>query len=363
MNTETSANPRDYLSPQERALPLEHTIDPGFVNRRVVQTIIGENGMKIVDEMLTRIPPGLPEGIHRVRVDHVYNTVLLRFCQVNGIHTLGQVLAADKGHIFCSTELVAATPEVYDADRVTTTLLPAGVSAYRVQLEYSTKHIGSDTLRSELHRGSLLSLIAIFVRKDGDCLVFRPLIMGFPWLSSQDPEWADKVMWWNRDFYEHFVEDIDEFDKVRTTPKPESIEVMRQVPERNFKLCLAKILGDRVTNDWGGEQSDHFTSNVHLCGRRTTAAFLLKGPARFAPMTLNHLGKNNDQIYRLSQEPAELLVVQHSHDITPPVRATLRAFAVQPGRARRYCFMDGRDSLWLLNAYGLLKEAISGAHI
>jgi len=29
-----------------------------------------------------------------------------------------------------------------------------------------------------------------------------------------------------------------------------------------------------------------------------TAAFLLKGPARFAPMGLNHLGKNNDQIVR-----------------------------------------------------------------
>jgi len=29
-----------------------------------------------------------------------------------------------------------------------------------------------------------------------------------------------------------------------------------------------------------------------------TAAFLLKGPARFVPMGLNHLGKNNDQIVR-----------------------------------------------------------------
>jgi hypothetical protein len=77
-------------------------------------------------------------------------------------------------------------------------------------------------------------------------------------------------------------------------------------------------------------------------------------------MKLTHLGKNNDQIFRLSQEPAKVLIVQHSHDITPAVRATLRAFAVQPGNPRRYCFIDGRDTLWLLSAYGLLDYAMNG---
>jgi hypothetical protein len=40
------------------------------------------------------------------------------------------------------------------------------------------------------------------------------------------------------------------------------------------------------------------------------------------------------------------------------VRKTLRAFAVMPGRARRYCLIDGRDSLRLLNAYGLYDKAL-----
>ena len=314
--------------------------------------------MSVVNERLKAIPQDLSEGLQRVRVDHVYNSVLLKFCELNGIHTLGQVLAAGKGYMFCSTEIVLPCPEVYDAKRVVSQVEPAGKSGYRVQLEYSTEHIWSDTLRMELHRGASLSIVAIFTRRDGDCLVFRPLIMGFPWLRSQDPAWADKVMCWNQDFYEHFIEDFDEFARVRSVPKPESIDLMQSVPERGFKTCLAKILGDRITKDWGGEQSDHYTSNIHLNGRRKTAAFLLKGPAKFSPMTLNHLGKNNDQIYRLSQEPAEVLFLQHSHDISPPVRATLRAFAVQPGKARRYCLIDGRDSLWLLNAYGLLNEAI-----
>jgi hypothetical protein len=112
-----------------------------------------------------------------------------------------------------------------------------------------------------------------------------------------------------------------------------------------------------VVKDWGGEQADHYSAHLHLDGRPTTAGFLFKGPARFRPMGLNSLGKNNDQIYRLAQLPANLLVVQHCHEILPPVRATLRAFAVQPGNPRRYCLMDGRDSLRLLRAYNKLDRA------
>jgi hypothetical protein len=133
---------------------------------------------------------------------------------------------------------------------------------------------------------------------------------------------------------------------------------MRLVSENAFKLCLARILGDSVTSDWGGETSDYYTSHIHLRGRRVTAAFLLKGPARFAPMNLDHLGKRNDQIVRLANEPAQVLFVQHSHDILSPVRETLRAFAVQPGRNRRYCLIDGRDSLRLLQAYDLYDYAL-----
>ena len=348
---------REDLSREQRCLELEHTIDPGFVNRRAIETVLGPAGMKVIDGMIQSLPRDLPEGLLRVRIDHVYNAVLLVFCEVHKIFTLSQILAANKGTMFCSTEEVLPSRDVYDADRVVSEIKPAGRSSYRVHLEYSTQHISSDTLRMELHRGSRLSIIAMLNRKEGKNLIFRPLIMGGPWLRLEDPVWADKIIWWHYDYFENFIEDIDEFERVRETPKPDSVEIMKDVTERGFKRCLAKILGDRTTNDWGGEQSDHYTAHIHLKGRRTTPAFLLKGPARFVPMTLNHLGKNNDQIYRLSQEPAEVLIVQHSHEITPPVRATLRAFAVQPGRPRRYCLIDGRDSLWLLEAYGLVNAA------
>src|SRR5208337_4206458 len=129
--------------------------------------------------------------------------------------------------------------------------------------------------------------------------------------------------------------------------------------EKAFKQCLVEIIGDNVKKDWGGETSDHYSSHLTLNGKRIIAAFLLKGPGSgFSPMGLNHLGKNNDQIFRLSQEPANVLIVQHCHEITPPVRATLRAFAVQPSDPRRYCLIDGRDSLRLLKAYDLYDKAL-----
>jgi hypothetical protein len=160
------------------------------------------------------------------------------------------------------------------------------------------------------------------------------------------------------DFYEVFVEDVDEFSAVREVPTPSDFSVMEGISESAFKACLGEILGDATGKDWGGEISDHFAAHVHLGGKATTAAFLLKEPARFAPMGLNHLGKNNDQIFRLAQEPAQLLVVQHAHEITTPVRGTLRAFAVQPGAPRRYCLIDGRDSLRLLTAYDKVERAM-----
>jgi hypothetical protein len=76
-------------------------------------------------------------------------------------------------------------------------------------------------------------------------------------------------------------------------------------------------------------------------------------------MDLTHLGKKGDQILRLANEPADVLIVQHCHDILPVVRSTLRAFAVQPSRPRRFCCIDGRDTLRLLKAYGLYEKALS----
>lgn len=349
---------RNYLTSEERSLPLVATIDPGFVHKRKIQTILGPEGMKIVDDMIRELPD-LPDWQREVRIDHIYKDVILKFCEVHKIKTLGEILHQGKGHMFCSTERLAPSENIYDVERAVSKWIPPGDGDgdYSVRFEYSTKRIAADTLKSRLHTGAAISILAELREKDEGTLIFEPILMGFPWLRSPNPEWADKIMWWNIDFFENFVEDIDEFSEVLKHQKPVDIAPMRDVPEKGFKYALAKLLGEPTHDDWGGEQSDFFTSHFHLRGKRISAAFLLKGPAKFTPMTLNHLGKNNDQIVRLVQEPADLLVVQHCHEILPPVRSTLRAFCVRPHSARHYCFIDGRDSLWLLNSYGLYDEA------
>jgi hypothetical protein len=339
-----------------RSLDLHHTIDAGFVNRRLIETIVGPQGVALIDRDTAAIPASLPDWQRENRIRWIYTGVALAFCTVNGVPTLREVLARAKGRIFCSTEDAAPCRNIYKSERVRIVVKTPNMRP-KVELEFSTKHMVADTLWSRLHAGTTISTIAIFDRQDGETLVFRPLVIGFPWLTTEDQKLADAAMWWGYTFFENFVEDFDEFKRTTDVPTPRSVEPMRKISENAFKQCLADLLGDVAPKDWGGETSDYFSAHLHLDGRRVTAAFLLKGPARFQPMTLNQLGKNNDQIFRLAQEPADVLFVQHCHEITPPVRATLRAFAVQPSRPRRYCLIDGRDSLRLLRAYGLVARA------
>lgn len=350
---------RTELTSEQRSLPLRFTIDPGLVHHRLIQTVIGTAGCTLIDEQARRLPP-MPDWQMRVRLDHIYASVLLEFCKATQVPTLGRYLTARNGAIICSTEPLAGCRDLYRSKdaRVLSRWAPYAKSDYVCEFEYSTARVVSDTLRSELSRGAELSVVAILARAEGTHLVWKPLVIGNPWLMCDDERWADHAIWWGRNFFEHFLEDFDEFSRVRNVPIPRDSEPMRKVSERGFKRALASILGGTVPADWGGETSDFVSTNLHLVGRRVSGAFLLKGPASFRPMGLNHLGKNNDQIVRLAQEPADVLFVQHSHEITAPVRATLRAFAVQPSAPRRYCLIDGRDSLRLLQAYGLFEQAV-----
>jgi hypothetical protein len=349
---------REQLTPEQRATNLDLVIDPGFVNHRKIQTIIGKPGMEFVDLNIRNLPD-LPEWQKNLRIDHIYSEAVLIFCKTVGIQTLQHNLATRTGHLFCSVEKLGPCPDIYDKTRVISEWLPPESNELEVEFHYSTAHIHSDTTRSQLHAGNhMFAIVAHLIRCDGTRVIFEPLVMGAPWLREKGEAPTFDIMWYGYDFFENFLEDFDEFKRVRDIPIPSDAETMRYISEKAFKLCLAKILGDAVQSDWGGENSDFHTAHIHLNGKPKTAAFLLKGPARFAPMTLNHLGKNNDQIVRLAKEPAQVLFVQHCHDVTSSVRDTLRAFAVQPSNPRRFCIIDGRDSLRLLKAYDLYDEAI-----
>lgn len=335
------------------------SIDPGFVHHRKIQTVLGSEAMRFIDADVAALP-ALPDGLRSLRINHIYKEALLAFCETVGIRTLGDVLAAERGRLFCSTQELLPASDVYNSDRAVSIVATPGVDDLSVELHYSTANICADTTRMELAQGGPMSIVAELHSFRNGKLIFYPLLMGAPWLAAEtEPSPVPSPEWESYGYFEQFVEDVTEFAKVGAIDMPADFAVMKDVTEGAFKKCLTEILGDTARKDWGGETSDHFTSHVHLGGKRTTAAFLLKGPGnRFAPMGLNHLGKNNDQIYRLAQEPAELLVVQHCHEILPAVRATLRAFAVQPGSPRRYCLIDGRDSLRLLIAYDKLDHAL-----
>jgi hypothetical protein len=168
------------------------------------------------------------------------------------------------------------------------------------RLDFSTSHISSDTIRWKLSKRSTLSFVAHLTAIEDGTLLFEPLIIGAPWLHRPEGVPFD-AMWLHGDFYEHFIEDIDEFAGAANVSVQADWSVMREIRERAFKACLTAILGDEARADWGGERSDHFTANLHLQGRRLTSAFLLKGPGvGFVEMQPAHLSRNGDQVVRLA---------------------------------------------------------------
>jgi hypothetical protein len=139
-----------------------------------------------------------------------------------------------------------------------------------------------------------------------------------------------------------------DFDSPVTT---EDLNELRSVPEAEIKDLLADLIGEPVVpKDWGGEQMDLWTARLRVDGLALSAAFLLKGPARFAPMTVAMLGKNGDQLERLASSPADVLVVQHCHSVTPAVFGMLRAYARDYSNPRRYMVIDGYDTLRIVRS-------------
>jgi hypothetical protein len=99
---------------------------------------------------------------------------------------------------------------------------------------------------------------------------------------------------------------------------------------------------------------------VFARGRQVSAAWLFKGPGFPRAMDVKALGKNGDQIDRLFTEPAELLVLQHCHQIKPAVVGMMDAYAHDARRLRSYMIIDGADTGRILRSQGLLP--VSPAH-
>lgn len=353
---------RDVLSPDQRNYEPIAGIDAGFLNYRRLYPFVPETMRRAIDQRIASRSPDTPQYLKELQTDYDYISATLFLARARAARTVLEILASRScsiGDVVASTDLILGRRSVYSQPRVELRIHTECRFDKTAWLRFSTANIKADTTKMELSKKEVLSFVGIVEEVTADRIFVAPLVMGAPWLHpNQDTAPNFDMMWEHYEFFENFVEDIDEFSQVRGVPREQDRDdwkVVRNVAEARVKQAICLILQEDPSKDWGGESSDHFSASVHLSGRRVTAAFLLKGPARFTEMKASHLGKNGDQIVRLASEPAELLVLQHSHLVSPPVRATLRAFAVNPSLPRRYCVIDGPDTYRLLKAYGLLN--------
>jgi len=180
-----------------------------------------------------------------------------------------------------------------------------------------------------------------------DEIIIRPIVIGSKMIGG------DASFSLPTNYIQVYAEDIDEFSKVKTTPRPRlPITLNKDISEQQVKKLFAEIIFENnIPKDWGGEKSDLFTNHIHVNGKRCNAAFLFKGPAKFEPMTVRNLGKNGDQITRLYEEPAEIYILHHCHYIKPEIVKTMTAFSARFFAPSRFCLIDGEDTLRILRAY------------
>jgi hypothetical protein len=154
--------------------------------------------------------------------------------------------------------------------------------------------------------------------------------------------------------------DVDQFAPVDflSPISPAEVAQVLRVAEEIVKTTIARLLDEHyVHKDWGGERSDLYTSRMHITGRPVSSAWMFKGKSFPRPMTVRALGKPGDQIDRLFSQPAEVLVLQHCHEITPPVVNMMETYANDLRNPRRYMIIDGADTARILKSQGLLTAS------
>jgi hypothetical protein len=282
--------------------------------------------------------------------------------------TLGQLIAADKlevGSFFTHfgdfySRGVPAMHTAVQERRIPApqALIHAKLDALRpglkLEVRFSHEHFTANSSWTELRRRAQLLVVGAVTAIRGDVVEALPWAIATPFVSWMDGTRSlVGASWHNR--LELHPSQIDAFEQIRQVPRASTraaLAPLRDIREADVKQAFAELIGEgEIPKDWGGEQSDLFTSTLTVDGQPFAAAFAFKGPAKFNPMTFADLGKNGDQIVRLYAEPADILVLQHCHVITTPVRAMMRAFAQQFGNLRTCCIIDGYDTLRILKTY------------
>lgn len=222
---------------------------------------------------------------------------------------------------------------------------------YQLKLHFSKSGLVTDTAFEAMSGTKHLFVLASIQDVKGNLIDGAPYVVGNP---VRKP--ANGLEMPLHSSMEVSPDDIDQFsgiDFTRSISKRD-LNQLKKVPEKRVKEILCSLLSENdIPKDWGGEDCDIFTSNLRINGRFVTAAFLLKGPAKFHEMTMADCGKNGDQIVRLFNTGADLLVIQHCHNIAPAVRTHVRNAAIaRMSAACRFMFLDGYRTLNIIRQVG-----------
>ena len=151
-----------------------------------------------------------------------------------------------------------------------------------------------------------------------------------------------------------FIEDLSNFSEVKNFRKSEGKYL--NILEKDVKNLIKSIIGEhKEQKDWGGEQSDLFTTKLIFDKKRLPVAFCLKGRGKKGILQISDCGRNGDQIIRLFKEPAKLFIWQYVGEISSQIYDFMEtcAYKKSEGGAKEiyYCIIDGSDTERLFKAY------------
>lgn len=162
------------------------------------------------------------------------------------------------------------------------------------------------------------------------------------------------------DSKEIFIDEIEEFKmsgEFISNTKREWVKYMEHLPEKAIKQKFCSILNETMRKDWGGEKWDHY-GKLNYKKRTYNAAYFFKGPSGgklFRELKMTDLGKNGDQVIRLFKSYAEIMVIQHCHDISEEVRIHIDSLSQK--YEKRYVIIDGKDTYNLFRSKKILNQA------
>lgn len=302
---------------------------------------------------------GQLDGLEKSYLGNIFSKLALKFIRANNIQPFFKLATKNElkpgtfftysGHFYGKGFSASnKTPNVSLSEKIF-----EFCPKKKLLIEFSKTGLLNDTAWSRLSGSTNLFVFATITEINDDFIKAVPFIIGDLLLNEHS----------NIDFHlidtlSLPVDRIDQFKNVDFTWRPtqNQFNKLKNIPEAKVKELLCNILGElEVPKDWGGEESDLFTSNLSVDNEKFTGAFLLKGPSKFHEMTLADCGKNGDQIYRLFNIPAEIFIIQHCHKISPAVRKTVKAFAMSQYSIKcKYTFIDGYDTVRILRSNGLL---------